>query len=135
MHVASQPLTPQKESTSQIVRTHGSQACASGSPTAHSECAQEVGPQSAEQVAEVSFALQKPLPHEELHAPQSALQVAQLSPRKELHLPLPHTSGHGPQSSVQVEHVSTGSLQRPSPQPARQAPQSAVQLPQLSPTQ
>lgn len=54
MHVVSQAVTQQYESTSQIFLAQGSQVPERGRPTVHKACAQTVGPQSLWQVPEVS---------------------------------------------------------------------------------
>src|SRR5262245_15398117 len=67
------------------------------------------------------------------HAPQSAAQLVQSSPRAGSQVPLPHDT-QTPQSTVQVVQSSARSgSQVPSPQRG-QRPQSAVQLAQVSPT-
>jgi hypothetical protein len=126
----------QYESTSQIDFAQVSHVGASASPVVHSECVQLHIPQSDGQVQADSVAPHEPLPQPFTHVPQSAGQLAQLSPRSASHLPSPHTVAHGPQSSEQVLQVSPAAAEHtPSPQPVGHAPQSFAQSLQFSPAQ
>jgi hypothetical protein len=97
-------------------------------------------PQSTEQPVHDSPGSQMPLPQLDVHPPQSATQVAQVSPplhawspqpapaqvpqsaaqlahvSVESHTASPHTLGHAPQSNAQVEHDSLASqIELPQP--------------------